>query len=61
MGLACISYCDYFKITLTTDDTIMRDPQVLLDLIELNIRKCYVQQHTPIADEGPVEESIEEQ
>lgn len=42
MGLACISYVDYFKFTLTTDDTIMKDPQVLLDLIEKNIRHCYV-------------------
>lgn len=42
MALSCISYVDYFKITLTVDDTIMRDPQVLLDFIEQNIRSCYV-------------------
>jgi cysteine synthase len=42
MALSCISYVDYFKITLTVDDTIMKDPQILLDLIEANIRSCYV-------------------
>ena len=41
MAMSALSYVDYFKITLTTDDTIMKDPQVLLDLIEKNIRKCY--------------------
>ena len=41
MALSCLSYVDYFKITLTTDDTIMKDPQTLLDFIEGNIKKCY--------------------
>lgn len=41
MALSCLSYVDYFKITLTVDDTIMQDPQTLLDLIEKNIRSCY--------------------
>lgn len=34
MAMSCLSYVDYFKITITTDDTIMKDPQFLLDLIE---------------------------
>ena len=42
MALSCISYVDYFKITLTVDDTIMKDPDVLLNFIEKNIRSCYV-------------------
>ena len=41
MALSCLSYVDYFKITLTVDDTIMKDPQTLLDLVEKNIRLCY--------------------
>ena len=42
VALSCISYVDYFKITLTVDDSIMKDPHFLLDLIENNIRNCYV-------------------
>jgi len=41
MGLSSLSYVDYFKITLTTDDAIMKDPQTLLDLVEKNLRQCY--------------------
>jgi hypothetical protein len=52
MGLSCLSYVDFFKITLTVDDTIMRDPQVLLDLIEKNIRSCYNPQNTVISQES---------
>ena len=44
MGLSALSYVDFFKITLTTDDSIMKDPQVLLDLIEKNIRSCYTKE-----------------
>jgi hypothetical protein len=33
---------DYFKITLTVDETVMKDPHTLLGLIEKNIRSCYV-------------------
>ena len=42
MALSALSYVDYYKITLTVDDTIMKDPQTLLDLLEKNIRSCYV-------------------
>jgi hypothetical protein len=42
VALSCISYVDYFKITLTVDDAILKDPQNLLNLIEKNIRACYV-------------------
>ena len=41
IALSCLSYVDFFKITLTVDDSIMKDPQVLLDMIETNIKKCY--------------------
>ena len=34
MALSCISYVDFFKITLTVDDTIMKKPQTLLNFIE---------------------------
>lgn len=38
IGMSCLSYVDYFKITLTSDDTIMSDPEVLLGLVEKNIK-----------------------
>ncbi|CDW90218.1 diacylglycerol o-acyltransferase [Stylonychia lemnae] len=41
MALGAISYVDFFKITLTVDDAIMKDPQVLINLLEENIKKCY--------------------
>ena len=41
MALSCLSYVDFFKLTITVDDTIMKDPQVLMDLIEKNIRSLY--------------------
>ena len=47
MGLSCMSYVDYFKITLTADDSIMKDPQTLLDLLETNIKACYVGETPP--------------
>ena len=42
VALSCISYVDFFKITLTVDDSIMKDPKILLDFIDNNIRSCYV-------------------
>jgi WS/DGAT C-terminal domain len=53
VALSCISYVDYFKITLTVDDSIMKDPQVLLDLIESSIRECYVTDETLISQSSP--------
>ena len=41
MTISCISYCDYFKITCLADDTIIRDPQTLVHLLEENLLKCY--------------------
>ena len=54
VALSCISYVDYFKITLTVDETIMKDPHVLLGLIEKNILNCYVD----AASSSPPEPSI---
>ena len=54
MALSCISYVDYFKITLTVDDTIMKDPQVLLNFIEQNIRSCYVIDSSKNSPAGPL-------
>ena len=42
LGVSCISYCDYFKIAIVTDDTIMQDPHILVSMIERNIRRCIV-------------------
>jgi len=44
MGLGAISYVDYFKITLTVDDSIMKDPKTIIDLIEENLKKCQTKQ-----------------
>ena len=41
MGLSCLSYVDYFKIGLCVDDSIMKDPQTLVDLIEKNLQKVF--------------------
>jgi hypothetical protein len=35
--ISCLSYLEYFKITMITDDSIMKDPQTLVDLIEKKI------------------------
>lgn len=37
IGIACLTYLDNFRITITADDCIMKDPQTLLDLIEKNL------------------------
>lgn len=34
IGFSALSYVDYFKITCLADETIIKDPQVLIDLIE---------------------------
>jgi hypothetical protein len=39
IGLSCLSYVDYFKIGCLVDDSIMKDPQVLVSMIEANLRK----------------------
>jgi len=39
MALSLLSYVDFFKIGLVVDDTIMTDPQTLVDLIEANLNK----------------------
>jgi len=54
MALSCISYVDYFKITLTVDDTIMKDPELLLGFIEKNIRSCYVTDPGTNSSTGPL-------
>jgi len=40
MALSLLSYIDFFKIGLVVDDTIMQDPQTLVDLIEENLNKA---------------------
>lgn len=39
LGISCLSYIDYFKICIVVDDTIMKDPHVLVKLIEENMSK----------------------
>lgn len=56
MALQCLSYVDFFKITLTVDDTIMKDPQTLLDLIEGNIRSCYLTEEDVPSTGGRLQE-----
>ena len=41
MAFGAISYVNFFKITLTVDDSIMKDPHTLMNLMEENIKKCY--------------------
>jgi hypothetical protein len=41
IGISCLSYIDSFRITMSVDDSIMKDPQVLVDLIEKNLRSCF--------------------
>ena len=41
MTISCISYIDYFKITIVTDTAIMQDPHSLVQLLEENLLKCY--------------------
>lgn len=38
IGISCLSYVDYFKIGMVVDDSIMKEPQVLVDRIENNLR-----------------------
>ena len=38
LGISCISYVDNFKIACVADDSIMKDPQILVDFIEENLR-----------------------
>ena len=41
-GLAfmCMSYVDYFKITCLSDESVIKDPSILIKLIEKNLEKC---------------------
>jgi hypothetical protein len=40
IGLSSLSYADYFKIGCVVDESIMKDPQTLVDLVEANIKEC---------------------
>eukprot|EP00347_Sterkiella_histriomuscorum_P014567 403360388 len=41
LAIGAISYSEYFKITCVSDSAIMTDPQVLLDMVEKNLKACY--------------------
>mmetsp|Transcript_174 Transcript_174/g.189 ORF Transcript_174/g.189 Transcript_174/m.189 type:complete len:103 (+) Transcript_174:757-1065(+) len=41
LAFSCISYVDYFKICCVSDVGIIKDPQILVDLLEKNIRDSY--------------------
>lgn len=41
LAISAISYVNYFKICLTVDDSIMKDPEILLSLVEKNLKMCY--------------------
>jgi hypothetical protein len=38
LGIGIISYAGTLKINCITDDTVMKDPQVLIDLIDENVK-----------------------
>ena len=38
IGITSLSYVDYFKIGMVVDDSIMKEPQVIVDHIEKNLR-----------------------
>lgn len=39
IGVTCLSYVDCFKIGMVVDDSIMNEPQAIVDRIENNLRK----------------------
>jgi hypothetical protein len=41
IALSAISYVDYFKISCLSDEAVLKEPQVLIDLIEKNLKTCY--------------------
>lgn len=40
IGIACISYGEYLPISCVVDDSITKDPQRIIDLLQQNIKKC---------------------
>jgi hypothetical protein len=46
LAFSCISYVDFFKICCTVDDSIMKDPHLLISLVEKNLRSCFDQGKT---------------
>jgi hypothetical protein len=44
IGIACISYLETFKVSMVTDDSILKDPHKLVGLIEQKLRWCIEQQ-----------------
>lgn len=37
MNIACTSFCDTFRISITADDVMYKEAQYLADLVEKNI------------------------
>ena len=39
MAISCVSYIDYIKFTCTVDDTIMKNPDILIKIMDKNLSK----------------------
>ena len=56
IGIACLTYVETFRITMTTDDSIMKDPQVLMDLIEKNLISTFATQEASLGSQTSLPE-----
>lgn len=40
LAIGCLSYSKYFTITCTSDEAVLKDPFILVNLLEENYKKC---------------------
>lgn len=41
IGFSALSYVEHFTITCVADEAIIKNPQILIDLMEKNLKACY--------------------
>lgn len=46
LQIGCLSYMDYFTVTLSVDETVMKDPEILMNLLEKNMEMSFEKYRT---------------